>query len=79
LQKVKLTFGEIMKTSLTPLTRHLRHIFAASAALSFLAFNTAVAQEQSAQADEAAEDVEKICGCRHPSSTPFCGRITRAN
>ena len=53
--------GEIMKTSLTPLTKYLRSIFAASAALSLLAFNTAVAQEQSAQTEqEAADDVEKI-------------------
>ena len=50
-----------MKTTLSPLAKNLRSVFAASAAISLLSFNTAIAQEQTEQsAQEAPEDVEQI-------------------
>ena len=53
--------GKSMKTTLSLLTKNMRTAFAASAAFSVLAFNTAAAQELGDKAaEQAPEDVEQI-------------------
>ena len=49
-----------MKTSLTLLTKHVRHVLAASAALSLLATNVAVAQENQGTESDVEERYEEI-------------------